>query len=81
MVDINPENRMNQIKISLEIRIPGHKITRFDIDSHMQKVALATAGGSCLLYDLAKALENEALIARKRLEMGVENSVVYTYLT
>jgi hypothetical protein len=47
----------------------------------MQKVALATAGGSCLLYDLAKALENEALIAKKRIEMGVEPATVYTYLT
>ena len=63
------------------MRVPGHKISRFDIDTHMQKVALATSGGSLLLYDLAKALENESLITKKRLDMSVNAATMLTYLT
>ena len=80
LVDINPENRTQKIKISLELRVPGHKITRFDVDNNMRIVALATAGGNLLMYDLAKALENETLISKKKLQMGVEDELVYTYL-
>ena len=69
-----------KIKISLEVRIPGQAINRFDVDSNMRLVALATASGNVLIYDLAKAVENERLIAKKKIQMGVETQNVYTYL-
>jgi len=46
----------------------------------MRLVAFATSGGNVLLYDLAKAVENERLISRKKVQMGVEAQTVYTYL-
>jgi hypothetical protein len=33
----------------------------------MRLVALATASGNVLIYDLAKAVENERLLAKKKI--------------
>jgi hypothetical protein len=46
----------------------------------MTTIILATSNGNVLLYDLPKAFENERELAKRRLDMGVEENLVYTYL-
>jgi hypothetical protein len=46
----------------------------------MNQLILGTSGGNVYMYDLPKALENERLLTNKKLEMGVEDDLVYTYL-
>jgi hypothetical protein len=69
-----------RIMTKLNIRIPNEKINVFDIDFNMNSLILGTLNGHVYLYDLPKALENERVLSRKRLDMGVEDDLVYTYL-
>lgn len=66
--------------VKLNIRIPHEQIKNFDIDFSMGQLLLGTSGGNVYMYDLPKALENERVLAGKKLEMGVEEELVYTYL-
>ena len=52
----------------------------FDIDFNMSYLLLGSKNGHVYLYDLPKALENERILNKKKLEMGVEDNLVYTYL-
>ena len=45
----------------------------------MTSVVLGTNSGNVYVYDLPKALENERVLNKKRIEMGVEEELVYTY--
>jgi predicted RNA binding protein with dsRBD fold (UPF0201 family) len=64
----------------LNIRIPSEAVKNFDIDFNMTTVLLGTKCGKLCLFDLPKALENERILARRRLEIGVEDKLVYSYL-
>lgn len=46
----------------------------------MNIIVLLTSNGHAYLYDLPKALENERIIQKKKLDMGLEDDIVYTYL-
>jgi hypothetical protein len=46
----------------------------------MNTVLLGTNNGNLYMYDLPKALENERFINKKRLDMGVEEELVFTFL-
>ena len=46
----------------------------------MQNLVFGTNAGSVYIYDLPKALENERLLNKKKLEMGVEEELVLTFL-
>ena len=46
----------------------------------MSTVILATANGNVFLYDLPKSYENDRVLSKKKLDMGVEDELVYTYL-
>lgn len=61
--------------------MPKESIKKFQVDIHMNLVTLITSGGNAYLYDLPKAFENERLIAKNKIDMGLEKSLVYTYLT
>jgi hypothetical protein len=71
-------NQRPQVK--LNIRIPHEEVRTFDIDCNMQQVILGTAQGNVYIYELPKAIENENVLSRRRLEMGVEEDLVYTFL-
>ena len=66
--------------MKLNIRIPHEQITTFDIDTGMTTLLLGTSAGHVYVYDLAKALENERVLAKKRIEMGVEEGLVVVKL-
>ena len=46
----------------------------------MNTLLLCTTNGNLYLYDLPKALENERIITKRRLDMGVEEELVFTFL-
>lgn len=46
----------------------------------MNSLLLGTGSGHVYIYDLPKALENERVLNKKKIEMGVEDELVYTYL-
>lgn len=46
----------------------------------MTCLLLGTSAGNVYLYDLPKAFENERIISRHKIEMGVEKELVYTHL-
>ena len=46
----------------------------------MNSLLMGSTNGHVYLYDLPKALENERILNKKKLEMGVEDYLVYTYL-
>jgi len=46
----------------------------------MTSLVLGTSAGNVFVYDLAKALENERVLAKRRMEMGVEEELVVTRL-
>jgi hypothetical protein len=66
--------------VKLNIRIPHEQIKHFDVDIHMSQVVLGTSGGNVYIYDLSRAMENERILAKKKLDLGVEEDLVYTYL-
>jgi hypothetical protein len=66
--------------VKLNIRIPHEQIKHFDIDVNMSQLVLGTSAGHVYIYDLPKALENERILAKKRLDLGVEDEIVHTYL-
>jgi hypothetical protein len=66
--------------VKLNIRIPSESIRNFDVDFNMTTVLLGNKCGKLYLFDLPKALENERILARRRLEIGVEDKLVHTYL-
>jgi hypothetical protein len=70
----------DRILIKINIRIPNEQIKNFDIDFNMNTVLLATGSGNVYLYDLPKALENERVLNKKKIEMGVEEELVFTYM-
>ena len=69
-----------KIKIKLNIRVPNESVKNFDVDSNMNTVLLGTTNGNLYMYDLPKALENERAINKKRLDMGVEEDLVFTFM-
>ena len=66
--------------MKLNIRIPHEQVKTFDIDLGMQTLVLGTNGGNVYVYELAKAIDNERVLAKKRIEMGVEEELVITRL-
>jgi hypothetical protein len=70
----------NRPIVKLNIRIPNEKIKLYDIDFNMQTLVVGTTSGNVYIYDLPKALENERILQRKKIEMGVEAELVYTFL-
>ena len=46
----------------------------------MNTLAIGTINGNVYLYDLPKALENERIIAKKKIQMGVEEDLVIEFL-
>jgi hypothetical protein len=72
------ENKRPVVK--LNIRIPHEKIQTFEVDGNLSSLVIGTNSGNIYLYDLYKAIENERLLNQKRLEMGVEDDLVHTYL-
>lgn len=46
----------------------------------MHTLLLGTSGGNVYVYDLPKALENERILRRSKLSLGVEEDLVYSYL-
>jgi hypothetical protein len=49
------------------VRIPHEKIQCFDIDKNMTTLVFGTTAGHIYIYDLPNALENERILARKKL--------------
>ena len=47
----------------------------------MNALALVCTNGNVLLYNLPAAIMNEQNVAKKRLQMGIESSLVYNFLT
>ena len=69
-----------KIQAKINIRIPNERLQVFDIDFNMTTILLGSSNGHVYIYDLPKALENERVLSKKKLEMGVEDDLVYTYL-
>lgn len=46
----------------------------------MNLVSLITSNGNAYLFDLPKAFENERLIAKKKIDMGLEKNLIFSYL-
>jgi hypothetical protein len=46
----------------------------------MNTIILGTLNGNIYVYDMPKALENERILNKRKLEMGVEDELVFTYL-
>jgi hypothetical protein len=67
-------------QVKLHLRIPHEPIKTFDIDQSLTSLLLGTTAGNVFVYDLAKALENERVLAKRRVEMGVEEGLVVTRL-
>jgi hypothetical protein len=67
-------------QVKLHLRIPHEPIKTFDIDQALTSLLLGTTAGNVFVYDLAKALENERVLAKRRVEMGVEEGLVVTRL-
>jgi hypothetical protein len=82
IVDLNAayQTELGRIVVKINIRIPNEQIKNFDIDFNMNTVLLTTSNGSLYIYDLPKALENERIISKKKIEMGVEEELIITYL-
>ena len=53
--------------VKLNLRIPHEHIKTFDIDQAMSSLVLGTSGGNVFVYDLGKALENERVLAKRRI--------------
>lgn len=70
----------SKIKMKINIRIPNESVKNFDVDSNMNSVLLCTSNGNLYMYDLPKALESERIINKKRLDMGVEEELVFTFM-
>lgn len=66
--------------MKLNIRIPNEAISNFDVDYNMTTLILSTKCGKVYLYDLPKSLENERILGKKRIDIGVEDKLAYTYL-
>lgn len=69
-----------KVFVKLNIRIPNETIKNFDADFNMNTLILTTSNGNAYLYDLPKALENERVIQKKKIDMGLESELVITYL-
>ena len=67
-------------QVKLHLRIPHEPIKTFDVDQALTSLVLGTTAGNVFVYDLAKALENERVLAKRRVEMGVEEGLVVTRL-
>jgi hypothetical protein len=67
-------------QVKLHLRIPHEPIKTFDIDQALTSLVLGTTAGNVFVYDLAKALENERVLAKRRVEMGVEEALIVTRL-
>ena len=80
-MDLSTTSTCNgKIQTKLNIRVPNEKLSVFDIDFNMNSLLMGSTNGHVYLYDLPKALENERILNKKKLEMGVEDNLVYTYL-
>lgn len=66
--------------MKLNIRIPNESIKNFDIDYNMTTVILSTNCGKIYLYGIPKAFENETILSKKKIELGVDKKLVHTYL-
>jgi hypothetical protein len=81
-VDISGlKNKDENLKVKLNIRIPNESITNYDIDYNMTTILFSTNNSKVYLFDLPKAIENEKILSKRRLEIGVDKKLVYTYLT
>ncbi len=80
LVDVSSLHLDGRLRGKLSIRIPNESIRNFDLDFNMHTLILATTGGHVYVYDLPKALENERVIAKKKVQMGVEEELVVTFL-
>ena len=67
-------------QVKLHLRIPHEPIKTFDIDQSLTSLLLGTTAGNVFVYDLAKALENERVLAKRSVEMGVEEALIVTRL-
>jgi hypothetical protein len=67
-------------QVKLHLRIPHEPIKTFDVDQSLTSLLLGTTAGNVFVYDLAKALENERVLAKRRVEMGVEEALIVTRL-
>ena len=67
-------------QVKLHLRIPHEPIKTFDVDQSLTSLVLGTTAGNVFVYDLAKALENERVLAKRRVEMGVEEALIVTRL-
>lgn len=80
LLDISYASEGGKITVRLNMRIPHEQVKCFDVDQNMSTLVLGTSAGNVFVYDLAKALENEKLISKKKLAMGVEQDLVITTL-
>lgn len=80
ILDISNYENGGRLLVKLNIRIPNESIQTYDIDYNMTTVLIGTTNGNVFLYDLHKALENERVLSQKKIQMGVEEALVFTYL-
>lgn len=80
IVDLSTKHVFGRIQVKINIRIPNETIKNFDVDFNMNTLLLATSNGNVYIYDLPKAFENERIIVKKKIEMGVEKELVTSYL-
>ena len=79
-MDLSYAASKSTITVKLNIRIPHEQIKTFDIDMGMSTLVLGTSAGNVFVYDLAKAIENERVLSKKRIDMGVEEELVVVKL-
>ena len=80
IVDLSCKNEDESLKVKLNIRIPNESIKNFDVDFNMATIILTTNCGKSYIFDLPKALENEKILSKRKVELGVERNLVYTFL-
>lgn len=80
IVDVSSQQIDGRIRGKINIRIPNESIKNFDIDFNMNTLLLATSNGNVYIYDLPKAYENERVISKKKIQMGVEEDLIVTFL-
>jgi hypothetical protein len=66
----------NRLFVKLNIRIANEAIKKYDIDFNMNTVALTTTTGKIYIFNLQKAIENERILAKKKMDLGVEESLI-----
>ncbi len=80
IADLGSVSETGKALIKLNLRIPNEVVKTFDVDYNMNTVLLATLSGNVYLYDLPKALQNERILSKKKIQMGVDQDSVYDFL-